>query len=66
VGNAIGSSGKNDELILNPSNVFIDSGGTPELDGPDIVTATLNWTGLIDTANDTAFKATLTTADSTF
>ena len=66
VGNAIGSSGSSDTLTLNPTNVFIDSGGTPELDGPDIVGTTLNWTGLIDAANDSAFKATLITGDSTF
>lgn len=66
VGNAISGSAKNDEFILNPTSVYIDSGGTPELDGPDVTMATLNWTGLIDSANDTALKATLTTADSTF
>jgi hypothetical protein len=63
VGNAIGSSGSSDTLTLNPTNVYIDSGGTPELDGPDLVQATLNWSGLIDTSNDSAFKATLITAD---
>ena len=66
VGNAIGSSGHNDEFILNPTSVYIDSGGTPELDGPDITMATLAWTGLIDTGNDAALKATLTSGDSTF
>lgn len=65
-GAAIGTSGYNDSLVLNPTDVFIDTGGTPELDGPDVVKATLNWSGLIDTANDSAFKATLTTSDATF
>ena len=66
VGNAIGSSGKNDEFKINATDVFVDSGFTPELDGPDIVTTTINWTGLIDANNDTALSAVLTTADSTF
>lgn len=66
VGAAIGSSGHNNELKLNVTNVFIDSGGTPELDGPDIVTTTMNFTGLIDAANDNPFTATLTTSDTTF
>ena len=65
VGNAIGTSGKNDELILNPTNVFIDSGGTPELDGPGITQTTLNWSALIDSSNDAALIAKLTTADTT-
>jgi len=65
VGNTIGSSGKSDEFILNPTNVFIDQGGTPELDGPDITKATINWSALIDAANDSALIAKLTTADST-
>lgn len=65
VGNAIGSSGKSDTLTLNPTNVFIDTGGTPELDGPDEVTATMNFTGLIDGSNDAAMIASVITADST-
>lgn len=65
-GAAIGSSGYSDEFKLNPTNVYVDSGGTPELDGPDVVKTTINWSGLIDTANDSALTATLTTADSTF
>lgn len=66
IGSAIGSSGKNDELVLNATDCFIDQGGTPELDGTDVTQATLNFSGLIDTSNDTAFSAKLTTADSTF
>lgn len=65
VGNPIGSSGSNDTLILNPTDVFIDTGGTPELDGPDIVSTTMNFTGLIDSNNDTALSAKIITADST-
>jgi hypothetical protein len=56
-------SGIYNSLVLNPSNVFIDSGGTPELDGPDIVTTTLNFTALTDAANDNPLTAVLTTAD---
>lgn len=63
VGKQIGTSAYNDTLTLNPTSVYIDSGGTPELDGTDIVSTTLNWTGLIDTSNDSALKATLITAD---
>lgn len=66
VGSAIGTSGKNDELLLNITNAFIDSGGTPELDGTDVTMATLNFSGTIDAANDSAFSAKLTTADTTF
>lgn len=65
-GNAIGSSGSVDTFTINPTDVYIDSGGTPELDGPGIVTATLNWTALIDAANDSPLKGALITADSTF
>lgn len=64
VGNAIGSSGHHDELKLNATDVFIDSDGTPELDSPAQTHTTLNFTGLIDSANDSALIATLTTADS--
>lgn len=65
-GNAIGSSGFNDQVVLNPTDVFVDSGGTPELDGPDVVKTTINWTGQIDANNDSAFLASLVTGDSTF
>lgn len=66
LGNAIPSSASTDTLTLNPTNVFIDSGGTPELDGPGIVSTTLNWTALIDANNDAAMTATLITADTGF
>jgi hypothetical protein len=46
--------------------MYIDSGGTPELDGPGIVSTTLNWSALIDTSNDAALIATLITADTGF
>lgn len=65
-GDPIGSSGKSDTFTLNPTNVFIDTGGTPELDGPDIVTTTMAFTGLIDASNDAALIASLTTADTGF
>lgn len=66
VGSSIGSSGHNNELKLNATDCFFDSGGTPELDGPDLVTATIPWSALIDAANDPALTAVLTTADTTF
>lgn len=66
LGNSIPGSASVDTLTLNPTNVFIDSGATPELDGPDIVTATINWSALIDANNDTAMSATLITADTGF
>ena len=66
VGSAIGSSGHNNELKLNATSIFVDSAGTPELDGPDIVKATLPFTGLIDTSNDSPLTAVLTTGDTTF
>lgn len=65
-GNAIGSSGKSDQLVLNATQCFIDQNGTPELDGPDVVTATLNFSALIDSSNDSPLTLKLTTADSTF
>lgn len=64
VGSAIGSTGQFNTVSLNPTDVFIDSGGTPELDGPGQVTATLNWSGLIDANNDSALIAKLITGDS--
>lgn len=66
VGNQIGSTGQFDTFSLNPTDVYIDSGGTPELDGPDVVKTTLNWSGLIDTANDASLISKLITADSSF
>lgn len=66
IGGAIGSSGHNNELKLNVTNAFIDSAGTPELDGPDLVKATIPFTGLIDSANDSPLTATLTTGDTGF
>lgn len=65
-GAAIGASGHNNTLRLNATDVFIDSNGTPELDGPGVVSATIQWSGLIDAANDSAFIATLTTGDTAF
>lgn len=65
-GAVIGGSATHDSLKLNATDVFIDQNGTPELDNPEVVTATLNFTGLIDANNDSAFLATLTTGDTTF
>ena len=66
LGNAIPGSASTDTFTLNPTSVYIDSGGTPELDGPDIVSTTLNWSALIDTSNDASLIATLITADNSF
>lgn len=65
-GSAIGVSGHNDTFTLNATDVFIDQNGTPELDGPDVVSATVQFVGLIDSANDAALKSTLITADTGF
>lgn len=65
-GNAIGTSGHVDTFTLNPTDVFIDSGGTPELDGPEQVKGTLNWSGLIDSNNNSGMIASLITADTGF
>lgn len=65
-GNAITGSASTDTFTLNPTNVFVDSGGTPELDGPEIVSTTINWSGTIDVNNDAALIATLITADTGF
>ncbi|MBV9805212.1 MAG: hypothetical protein JO130_18585 [Solirubrobacterales bacterium] len=64
-GPQIGTSGQYNMLTLNPCECFIDSGGTPELAGPDIVTATLAFSVLTDPSNDSPLSATLVTADST-
>lgn len=56
----------NNELNLNLTNAYVDTNGTPELEGPDIVKATLNFTGLIDAANDSPLTAFLQTADTGF
>ena len=66
VGAAIGASGHNSELKLSLPNCYLDTNGTPQLDGPDIVRATLNFTALIDTANDAPISAYLVTSDSTW
>lgn len=65
VGNQIGTSGSNDTFTINPTDVYIDTGGTPELDGPDEVTATMNFSGLIDANNDSPLTAKIITGDST-
>lgn len=65
-GPAIGSSGQFNTFELNPTNLSVDTNGTPELDGPDTTKATINMTGLIDSANDNPFIATLITGDSGF
>lgn len=65
-GPAIGSSGSNNTFTLNPTNLSVNDNGTPELDGPDTTKATINMTGLIDSANDSPLIATLITGDTGF
>ena len=64
VGNPIGSSGINDTFGLNPTNCFIDTGGEPNLDGPDLVKGTLNMSATINASNVNALLGQLFTADS--
>lgn len=65
VGPEIGTTGNNNQITFNLTNAYVDTNGTPELDGPGVVTASLSFTGLIDAANDSALTAILQTADST-
>ena len=51
---------------LNATNCFVDTGGEPPIDGPDVVKNTINLSGTIDLAADPAFKATLITPDLTW
>lgn len=66
VGASIGSSGKKNTFVVNPTNLFVETGAEANLIGPDVVKNTLMYRGTIDAANDTAFKAKLITADTTF
>ncbi len=63
VGAVIGTSGHNNEVKFSLPNCYLDTNGTPQLDGPDIVRATLNFTALIDTANDAPLSVYLVTSD---
>lgn len=65
VGAAIGTSGSSNTFGLNLTNAFIDTGGEPNLDGPDLIKNTLKLKGTVDAASDPALKATLITADTT-
>ena len=66
VGGAIGSSGYNNTFGFNVTNAFLDTGGEPPLDGPDIVKNTATFKGTIDAAGDAAFRAYLQTGDSSY
>lgn len=65
-GPAIGASGSNNTLTFNLTNAYLDTNGTPELDGPDIVKASFTFIGLINTANVSPLTATLITGDAGF
>lgn len=66
VGNTIGSSGKSNTLQFGVSNAFIETGGEPPLDGPDLVKNTMTLKGTINATNEAPLTAKLITADSTF
>ena len=66
VGNAIGTSGLSDLLQFNPSDCYIQTGGEPNLEGPDLVKSTLQLVGRIDGSNHNPLTAALNTSDSTF
>ncbi len=66
VGSAIGATGHNNEIKFSLPNCYLDTNGTPQLDGPDIVRATLNFTALIDDGNDAPLSVYLVTGDTGF
>ena len=66
LGPTIGASGHVNELLINITNARIVSGATPELDGPDVVTATINYEAKINSANNSPLTAILTTGDTVF
>ena len=66
VGAPIGSGGFNNLFSLQLTNAFLDTGGTPTLQGPDIVKGSLTFKGTIDTNNDPAMIAHYVCADTTF
>lgn len=63
VGAMIGATTTPNTFTLNPTNLFVDTGGEAPLDGPDLIKNTINLSGTIDTAGDPAFNAILLTAD---
>ena len=65
-GPAIGSSGYNNLFGFNITNMFVDTGGEAPLDGPDIIKNTVNFTGTIDAANDSAFRTYLITGETSY
>lgn len=56
----------NNTIKFSLPNVQLDTNGTPQLDGPDLVRATLNFTALIDAGNDAPLSIYLITPDATF
>jgi hypothetical protein len=66
VGNAIGSSGHSDTFQLQLSNAFVDTGGVPPLDGPDVLKNTIAMSGTVDSTPHASLSAVLITADTTF
>lgn len=66
VGSQIGTSGHNRTFQLAISNSFLETGGEPNPDGPDLVKNTLTFKGTLDAAADAAITCTYITPDTTF
>ena len=66
VGGAIGSSGYFDTFGFNISNAFVDTGGEPTLDGPDLIHNTTSMSATKDAAADAPLTATLISADTSW
>lgn len=66
VGNLIGSSGISDTFSLNPTNCFVQTGGEPNLESPDMIKSSLNLMGTINASNTNALIGQLWTGDSSF
>lgn len=66
VGNPIGTSGLNDQFSLNPSNLFVETGGESPLNGPDLVQNSIVLKGTINAAGNPALTAFLNSADTAF
>lgn len=66
VGSQIGTSAHNRTFGLAITNAFLDTGGEPNPDGPDLVKNTLMFKGTLDASADPVLTATFITADTTF
>lgn len=66
IGNAIGSSGHNRTFGFQIPYSFVDTGGERDLDGPKVISNTLNLSSTIDTANDPTLIASYVSPDTAF